>query len=330
MTRPARNLRVAAVVDAFTAACLAPEVRLLSVDARIWRLQLAAFRPHLLFVESAWRGRAGSWTGKVARYPGRPRSRTLDRVVDYCRARGIPTVFWGKEDPVLFDRFVDAARLFDVVFTTDADCVDAYVARCGLPPDRVHPLPFAAQPALHYPPRGPRTDTVCFAGSYGEPEFADRRRHLDMLLDAAADFDLVIYDRNSAAKTAHKAFPPRFARYLRPAIDYRRLADEYRRHKVFLNVNSVATSPTMFARRVFELLACGTAVVSTPSVGMERLFGGVVAVARSTDEARRAIRRFLSDDDYRDAVAAEGIERVRSAHTYAHRVDAICRAVGLA
>ena len=47
---------------------------------------------------------------------------------------------------------------------------------------------------------GPRTDTVCFAGSYGEPEFPERRHSLDTLLDAGADFDLVIFDRNSGAK----------------------------------------------------------------------------------------------------------------------------------
>ena len=43
---------IAAVVDEFTRVCLAPEVKLLSLDARIWKIQLAMFKPDLLFVES--------------------------------------------------------------------------------------------------------------------------------------------------------------------------------------------------------------------------------------------------------------------------------------
>ena len=39
----------------------------------------------------------------------------------------------------------------------------------------------------------------------------------------------------------------------------------YTSYKVFLNVNSVTHSPTMCARRLFELSAAQTAVVTAPA-----------------------------------------------------------------
>ena len=61
----------------------------------------------------------------------------------------------------------------------------------------------------------------------------------------------------------------------------------YRCYDVMLNVNTVTGSPTMFSRRVFESLACGTPVLSSESVGMSRMLGGHV-------ESREALRTSLT------------------------------------
>ena len=45
-------------------------------------------------------------------------------------------------------------------------------------------------------------------------------------------------------------------------LPYDQMLAAYKMYKVFLNVNSVIDSPTMCARRVFELSACSTPVVS--------------------------------------------------------------------
>ncbi len=82
--KPLRGLRVAAVVDEFTRACLAPEVTLVNLHARLWRAQLAAFRPDFLFVESAWRGASNSWHRRLASYPNRD-DQTIARLVRHCR-----------------------------------------------------------------------------------------------------------------------------------------------------------------------------------------------------------------------------------------------------
>nr|MBA2543352.1 glycosyltransferase [Deltaproteobacteria bacterium] len=242
-TAPFGGLRVATIVDDFTRACLEPEVTLLAVDARAWRAQLPVFRPQLLFVESTWRGVHDSWKKRIATYP-RHTDDTLAEVVRYCRRRSIPTVFWNKEDPVHFDRFLPAAKRFDHVFTTEVACVERYRS-AGVA--RVAPLLFAAQPALHFPGTAPRENIVCFAGSYGEAELGARRTDLEVLLDGASEFPLRILDRQARAGSANK-FPERYRRFVHPGVDYRALAELQRRYKVFLNVNAIRASRTMFSR----------------------------------------------------------------------------------
>ena len=37
-------------------------------------------------------------------------------------------MFWNKEDPPNFEHFVQTAKLFDFIFTTDESCVPRYQA----------------------------------------------------------------------------------------------------------------------------------------------------------------------------------------------------------
>lgn len=323
------RLRIAGIVDEFTRACLSPEVTWLDVDARGWRVQLPAFRPQILFVESAWRGVRDSWKRRLATYPDHSDD-TLHGVLRWCKRNGVPTVFWNKEDPVHFERFIARARLFDFVFTTEEECIGAY-RREGLSHDRLHTLLFAAQPTLHHPPRtdAKRENVVCFAGSYGESELAERRQYLEALLDAGTAFDLRILDRNWKATGTAKAYPERYRPYLRPGVDYRELARLQQRYKVFLNVNAVRTSRTMFSRRVFELLASGAAIVSSPNAGITELFGDTVAIAATREQAMAAIQRLLDDTAHFTTVTRRGIEQITTQHTYANRLRQISSTIGL-
>ena len=84
----------------------------------------------------------------------------------------------------------------------------------------------------------------------------------------------------------------------------------------------------MFSRRVFELLACGTAVLSTESVGMTELFGDLVPVARTESEAREALASLLGDDAYRSELTSRAKHLVLGRHTYRERLLQVARAAG--
>ena len=152
-------------------------------------------RPVLLLVESAWRGNNGGWRNRIVGYED-IEDNPLRELVQYCRSNGIPTVFWNKEDPPHFDNFLGAAREFDFVFTSDADCVPRY--RKALGNDRIYVLPFAAQPRLHNRPReeGWPNYPVCFPGSWVPRRYPERAETLRYLLDPAIPHGLHIFDRN--------------------------------------------------------------------------------------------------------------------------------------
>jgi predicted nucleic acid-binding Zn-ribbon protein len=326
-----RQLRVAGVLDEMSAACFEPDCDLLRIESEGWAEALEAHEPHLLLVESTWQGNHGAWQYMVASYThpdyiGLP---NLKALIAWCRERDIPTVFWNKEDPVHFERFKEAAALFDYIFTSDANCIDRYAAleREGTGP--ISALQFAAQPRVHNPIGAPveRSGSPVFAGAYYRDRHIDRQKSLQMLLDAAMPFGLEIYDRRFGHEDKAFGFPERFTERVKGALPYDQMIDAYKTHRIFLNVNSVTDSPTMFSRRVFELLACGTAVVSTESVGVERTLGDVVSMVETSKEATQALAK-LQDDDFWRELTQRGRRTVMGEHTYRHRLAEIASALG--
>ncbi|MEW6198377.1 MAG: glycosyltransferase [Planctomycetota bacterium] len=330
--RRGHDLRIAAVTDEFSWWAWQFEADVYTFTPGSWREMLEEQPPHLLLIESAWAGFGDTWRFQVRNLGLRPEivpRYALPEVVAWCRARGIPTAFYNKEDPPNFAHFIDAARLFDFVFTSDADCLPAYRRQLGH--ERVFALPFAAQPRLHNPVwAGPRDGAVAFAGTWYRERHARRQDAAPAILRPALEFGLHIYDRMAASDDPQYEWPAAYRPALRGRLSYARMLTAYKRYKVFLNINSVADSPTMFARRVFELLACGTPVISSPSRGIVELLGEDI-VLLSADEAttRRHLERLLGDEEYRERLSLRGQRRVFAEHTYAHRLAAILDTVGL-
>jgi spore maturation protein CgeB len=308
------ELRIAAVMDEFTRSCFAPDCQLLEVAPAGFEARLEEFAPHLLFVESAWRGKDGNWMHKV-----QPLSPELVYLVDFCRRRGIPTVFWNKEDPSHFDGFLDAARLFDHVFTTDSDCIPAY--RQALGHDRVYVLSFGCQPRVHHPVEShERKDAACFAGSWYE-RYPERARDFAYLVDAVSQvMPVEIYDRNHHRGDPAFAFPARYRPMIKGALPYDRIDEAYKGYRFAITVNTVKTSPTMFARRVYELLACNTVTVSNDALGLARTLGDRVVCEgdKSALVARLEALQASTQDLHR--LRLRGLREVLEKHTAAHRL----------
>ncbi|WP_369818976.1 glycosyltransferase [Oerskovia sp. Root918] len=334
--RPSRpDLRVGVVLDDFSRLAFEFEWDQVLLKPPSWRQVLADEPIDLLFVESAWNGNGGAWqyhlTGTSAPRPA------FVELVAYCREQGIPTVFWNKEDPVHFEDFLDAAALFDHVCTTDVDRVPDYVARLGH--DRVSVLPFAAQPAIHNPVRshgrGPERD-VAFGGMYFAHKYPERREQMDLLLGGAFDVSprmehgLEIFSRFQGGDKNYQ-FPEPLADRVVGSLDYERMLTAYREYKVFLNVNSIVDSPSMCARRVFEITACGTPVVTTPSRAIGEFFpADEVFVVSDRVEAGNTVRALVRSDELRDRATHLGQRRIWREHTYGARVQSVLHGVGLA
>lgn len=311
---------VISIMDEFTSGCFEQDVNLIQPRPDNWYALAEKYRPEFFFIESAWKGNYGSWQYRVADYTNKP-GPEVAHICQYARKKGIPTLFWNKEDPVHHEKFMCSAKLVDHIFTTDANMKESYRAKTGN--FSVHALPFAAQPALHKPaPLEGRNLRVCFAGSWYGNRHAERGEAMRWLLEAANPHGLDIYDRNYG--TGIFPFPEEYQAGIKGSLPYKKLCDEYSRYRVFLNVNSVTDSPTMFSRRVFELMACGTPVVSTYAKGIENLFGSdVVWMVNSQEEANEALHTLMTDDVEWRRRSLAGIREVFAKHTYNHRLNDI-------
>ena len=321
---------MAAILDTFTEHALRQEVNLVLMSPIHWRAQMEKRRPVCLFVESAWRGNNGGWRNLIVGYEG-AEDNPLRELLEYCRSNGIPTVFWNKEDPPHFDNFIGAAKEFDYVFTSDADCIPRYKEVLGH--DRVYVLPFAAAPRIHNPSRerGWPNYPVCFAGSWVSHKYPERLDALCYLLDPAVPHGLHIFDRNLTRTEfgPDYRFPDRYKEAIKGTLTYEEMLTAYRCYDVMLNVNTITDSPTMFARRVFESLACGTPVISSESAGMSRMLEGHVRVTQSLEETKKHLQELMGDEEARVREGHLAYRHVHENHTYRQRIDEVFRRVGL-
>lgn len=333
--RPFERYRVAAILDEFSHIAWGGEFSLVPIAPGTWTETLQANIDFLL-VESAWHGNGDQWQYQIV--GSQAPSTTLCDVIEYCNEHGIPTVFWNKEDPVHFNDFIETAKLFDVVATTDAQCVARYEAL--LPNSRVIVVPFAAQPRVHHPIRtdiSARYDRgdICFAGTYFRHKFAERAEQMDMLLGAGLEAAenlhtaLTIYSRNEDVDEKYR-FPEPVNEWVVGALPYSKMLGAYRGYKVFLNVNTVSDSPTMFSRRVVELVASGTAVVSTPALGIRAMFSSEeVPVVQEKEHAAALIESLVRSPQERDRMVLRAQRVVWEGHTYTHRARQVLDALGL-
>ena len=202
---------MAVVLDEFSLSAFGYEWDQVEVAPSTWRTLLEEQPVDLLFVESAWHGNHDAWQFHLTG-PSAPRPAFVE-LVQWCRAHGIPTVFWNKEDPAHYADFLDSARLFDHVFTTDSTRIEQY--RRDLGHERVDVLPFAAQQSIHNPVRpatGHQGRDIAFAGTYFAHKYPERREQLDLLLGAAVavsprmDTGLEIFSRYHAGDARYQ-FP---------------------------------------------------------------------------------------------------------------------------
>lgn len=105
--------------------------------------------------------------------------------------------------------------------------------------------------------------------------------------------------------------------------DYRLMANLYGSAKIAFNY-SIANDVNM---RIFEAMACGTMMVTNriKNNGFEELFiaGKHLVTYKDKHELLKLIDYYLTRDNQREKIAAEGCELVLSRHTYRDRVNAL-------
>lgn len=329
----ADQIKVAIIADEFTTNSFFDEFQSLPVEPNNWLTVFEENKPDVFFCESAWSGSDSvrrPWKGRIyasKNFANENRTDLLS-ILKYCKEHGIPTVFWNKEDPTHHtDRvhdFVKTSQEFDFVFTTAAECIDSYKNSYNV--KNVYALPFATNPKLFNPiENSTRTNNVVFAGSWYS-NHKERSEDMTLILDQIMGdgYELEIYDRYYNDTDPLHEWPVKYQQYLLPSRPHNEMPEVYKSGVFGLNFNTVTGSPTMFARRVFELMSSNTLVISNSSVGTKTMFGDMIIYPDKEPHRLRDISK-AEIDDIRDRALTEVLRK----HTYTNRWHTILEKIGI-
>ncbi|WAP52877.1 hypothetical protein OL239_06920 [Arthrobacter sp. ATA002] len=328
--RALRQLHAGVICDEFTGQLLENSLRTTAVTPGSWQQQLETEQWDALIVESAWLGNAGAWEISDY-YTDQKGYENLAALVAACRSRGVPTVFWNKEDPIHYRRFRRVAGLFDHVLTTDHGSLPHYQENPRAKGLTHSSLTFFADPALHNPLPGsaaPET-AVAYAGTYYGSRFPERSRQMLRLFAASQPYGPIIFDRHSSDPDARKAYPDELRGLIRGGLTYTETLDAYKAFPVHLNFNSAPWSETMFSRRVVEIAASGTAVYSADGQGIRSALGDVFPVSAEEEVYRAQVSRWMTDEAARKTAAWAQLRTVYRAHLSGHALAVLFRTIGI-
>ena len=228
------------------------------------------------FCESCWNGNNGKWRMKI-------NSKTLNTevqdVLKQCKKLNIPTIFYNKEDPVSFDSYIETAKHFDIIITTDINCVQKYR---NLTQSKIFVMSFTINPLnINNIGRQNDNDNSFFAGSFMDSLSKDRKYNTNILLDKLKTKEFILFDR-SLNETQRKEFynnmynlnifHPKYNNYIHPAISHSELLNVHLTRNWCGNLNTVTNSDTMFARRVLEASILKNSLVTDYSQGVYKNF----------------------------------------------------------
>ena len=345
-----KRLKIALISDELTEMSLREEADVRLITPQNYKSILdSEWRADFLFVESAWKGYKNRWKyaissfpklnynpsipKKIYRYYHQIKGNTnLKKVVTYSKSLGIPTVFWNKEDCIHYDRFTESAKLFEHIFTVDSNCIPCYREIVD-EHVTVNSLLFAIQPSIHnFQGFNFKYNQANFVGSYSHHIHNRRREWQDMMFKSATDtkFGLTVYDRNSNRASKNYRYPELVNMNIKSSVSYHETANIYRDYLISLNVNTIENSPTMFSRRLIEIIACGGIAVTNPTLAVDENFKEYSYIIKNREEMDELFYRLKDGASKNDMEKMRaGAEYIAREHTWGHRLKEICNTIGV-
>lgn len=282
----------------------------------------------LFLVVSTWRGLNNEWLGLATE--GSRERLLLDELIGFAKSKGVPVVFYSKEDPPHYSDFIGTAKKCDYIFTSCAEKTKDYIADCGH--NRVYVMRFGINPCFHNPigcdNKLRRDGGVVFSGGWYR-KFTERCTDLGRIFDGvlAAHRPLAIVDRFSNTKTPDKRFdyPETYRRFVHPEVRHDLLQNLHKTFNWSINANTVKNSQTMFANRAYELQADGSLLVSNYSIGINSILP-LVYLAHSKDDVGRLLSSFGGEELYERQMAS--VRYVMTGETCFDRISEMLRIVG--
>jgi hypothetical protein len=274
---PKRNINIAIISSEFTFNNFNLECNCTYIPNNITFINDLDIDKFDLFIcESTFRGIDGTWINEISKYDNVNYGQNLFILVNKFHEKNKECIFYNKEDPLEFDIFFNASKIFDTVITTDNNSVQKYANK------KVLCYPFIINPVLHNPLGKSSSKLIAYPGSYYR-YLADRSYLMDINLKKISNlYPIDIYDRfflnnklltQSNSKNNNYMFPECFNKFIYPSINSIDVCNQvYKKYKFVLNFNTITNSETMCSRRAIELAGCGTNIISDKSTALVKLF----------------------------------------------------------
>jgi O-antigen biosynthesis protein len=216
-----------------------------------------------------------------------------------------PNFYWIADSHLGYDYRLKRAREFDFVFASHKPSITRLIAD-GIPRERIHYLPWAAEPMCYKPfPIAERWDW-CFIGYLNNE------------------------DRISLVERFCQQWPVGEKGYLgwrNPMIrGYNVLEDVARKFSQSRIIINEAIQDDL-QMRVFEALACKRFLLTEDVPALRDHFTPMthLDVFRDIEQAVARAHHALRDSEWRNWVAEQGYQEFLSKHTYMHRVKEILK-----
>ena len=265
-----------------------------------------------LFV-SCWRGMEGNdWRGR------RKQENIISKIIKLCRSKNIPTLFQSIEDPSNYNVFINIAKDFDYIFTTDENKIEDYKKDCNN--ENVYLSMFGVNPLFHNPigiKSNKKLKEVLFAGSWMR-KYPHRCNDMKKIFDGvlSSNRELNIIDRNFNENAYF--YPKEYIPYTSPSINHKDLQKIHKLYDWIINVNSIKYSPTMCAMRCYEAQALGNAIISNYSIAVNNNNPNIFIV-HDSKEVNYILNSFNNEEIYKHQVY--GIRNVMSDKCVFNRIE---------
>lgn len=280
----------------------------------------------ILLVVTTWRGLNEEWRG-VAN-PFSAVRKQLFEMIAYFKKLGKKVVFYSKEDPISYEKFVDIADKCDYIFTTAVEKVNDYKKDCKN--ENVFVLEFGVNPLYHNPigmKKFQKRKDIFFAGSW-LAKYPERQEDTKVMFDGIIEGNRepLIVDRNYSSNDPDYFFPETYIKYIAPSIPHDYVQKVHKLYDWAINLNSVKYSETMFASRVYEMQALGNIVLTNYNVGINNKFPNIFMV-HEKKEAGEIINSMSDEEVYSHQMV--GIRNVMTNMTTFDRFDYLMNCVGM-
>ena len=158
-------------------------------------------------------------------------------------------------------------------------------------------------------------------------KYPERQLDFDEVFRAvSSEMDIEIYDRNFNKNIASFMFPDNYHKYILGSLPPEEIDKAYKGYRYNINMNSVKYSNSMFARRVFELMASNTVVISNYSRGLKRLLGEYIICSDNVEDIRKQLGELKNEEVY-NQYRLGALRKVFTSHLYEDRLREVINTV---